>query len=543
MAGRSFTPRNHVPSSIGEYVRRCVTIDARSLAVFRMFVGVLVIADLLSRSRNFSFYYTDDGVVTQEIGRLYAGDTAISVFFLTQDPTIIAALFLIHGLVAVFLIAGYKTRLMIVLTFIFVISLDHHNRLVLSYADTLFRMLLFWAMFLPLGERWSIDALQRDRAPRRAIASLATAAILIQMLFMYFINGQNKYPSDRWHSGDAGPIVFGIDEMTFFLGYFMQGFPEFLTLGSRMWFYLLIASPLLLLLYGRARYPVWVSFFGGHFSFAITVRIGAFPYVAMLGLVAFLQPRFWDDLHRLLAGLGLDGYQRALYRDVVRFGTFIATRTPGRLIDFPARDESMRMTLTLLVVISMMGLFFFPAFSMAEEGPYLDADPFEGVNPIEDVTSNWGVSQPTWSIFAGPGPRNGDRYYVMAAQTTDGQVFDMYNERPMTYDRPGVELQRQHDAYRERFFMNSIRRANQGASLHQTYIPFKCNYWADERGVELEAVSMYTVRERITLDNFDDPHNRDDIRVSEIGHYDCDGNTLRDPIAPPDEFGFPPGGG
>ena len=540
MAARDVPLRAHLPASLREYVRSCITIDTRSLALFRMFVGVLVIADLLSRSRNFHFYYTDDGVIPQDLGQLYAGDSAVSLFFLTQDATLIAALFVLHAIVAVFLIVGYKTRLMIVLTFVFVISLDHHNRLVLSYADTLFRMLLFWAMFLPLGERWSIDALQRDRTPRGALAGLATAAILVQMIFMYFVNGQNKYPSDRWHSGDAGPIVFGIDEMTFFLGGFMQNFPAFLTMGARMWFYLLLLSPLLLLLYGRARYPMWLAVFGGHFSFAITVRIGAFAYVAMLGLLVFLQPQFWRDVRLLCVHVGVQSVIDAWYRETARLGQYFANRLPARLIKFPGRDEMMRVSLTVVVFISMIGIFVLPGFAMAAEGPYLDEDPFEGTNPIQDVTSAWGVSQPTWSIFAGPGPRNGDRYYVFPAQTTDGQLFDIYNERPVTFERPGTELQRQHDAYRERFFMNSVRRANHPhSSLHRSYIPYLCEQWETERGVELEYISMYTVRERITLENFDDPHNRTDIRIEEVGHYDCDGNGVHTSVALPEDYGFP----
>ena len=153
-------------AAVREYLARCVRIDSRTLAVFRVFVGVLIVADLLLRSRNFSFFYTEDGVVPRSLAMDVTPDYAFSVYYLTTSSTLIAALFVLQGLIALQLIVGYKTRVATVLSFLFVVSLDHHNPFVLSYADTLFRLLLFWAIFLPLGERWSIDAAHRTRAPR-----------------------------------------------------------------------------------------------------------------------------------------------------------------------------------------------------------------------------------------------------------------------------------------------------------------------------------------------------------------------------------------
>ena len=527
------TFRSRLPNSFPGYLKRCATVDTRSLAVFRMFAGVLIIADVLSRARSFHFYYTDDGVVTQALAEQFTRRYAVSIFFFTSDPYVIAALFIIHALVAIVLIFGYKTRIALFISFVFVISLDHHNPLVTSYADTLFRMLLFWALFLPLGERWSIDAIHRDRSPRKSIASFASAAIMIQMIFMYFVNGQNKFPSDLWHSGEAAIIVMGIDEMTFFLGDFMRNFPFFLQIGGRTWFYLLLISPLLFLIYGRLRYPLLLGFFGGHASFAITVRIGAFPYVAMLGLITFLQPRFWKDLEAVFARMGLSSLLATWQHDMTRAGTYLAHRLPGKLLEFPGRDVFVRKTLTVLVLVSMFGLFFMPAFAFSAQGPYLDDNPLPDDNPVENVLDEWNVGQPVWSIFAGPGPRNGDRYYVFPAQTTDGQVFDAYNERPLTYERPGDELQKQHDVYRMRFYMNSIRR--QPHTPNDLLADWYCDEWAAEKGVELEYINMYTVREHITLETIDDPENRD-RRIDLISRHSCTDAAPIDIDPPDDDF-------
>lgn len=509
MQSRVSALRTRLPTSFPEYVRKCFTIDTRSLALFRIVTGVLIVADILSRARNFTFYYTDDGVVTQEVAELYTRSDAVSVFFYTSDPTIIAALFLLHALVAIVLIAGYKTRLMLAISFLFVISLDHHNPFVTSYADTLFRMLLFWALFLPLGERWSIDALQRDRPPRASVASLATAAIMIQMVFMYSVNGQNKFPSDLWHSGEAAILVMGIDEMTFLLGNTMREVPLFLQIGGFMWFWLLLLSPLLIALYGRARYPFVFLLMGGHASFAITVRIGAFPYVAMMGLLVFLQPVFWRDADWIATRLGASGLLGRVRERAGRTGAVAAARLPDRLFDYRDRDLFVRRTITVIVAVAIVGLFILPTGAMLEEGPYVDENPLPDDNPIEDAAANWGVSQPTWSIFAGPGPRNIDRYYVFAAKTSDGDIIDIYNEgREMTWERPDYELQRQHDAYRKRFYMNTIRRAGSGTPT-QLYAEHLCEEWHTEHDTEIVQIEMWVMSERITLDTIDAPDERE----------------------------------
>lgn len=527
--GRSI--RGALPPSLFGYLRRCVTIDTRSLAAFRIVAALLIIVDVLLRSRNFHFYYTDDGIVTQEVAMRYLPEDAVSVFFLTNDTTLIAGLFALHALFAVVLLVGYKTRLATALSFLFVISLDHHNPFVLSYADTLFRMLLFWALFLPLGERWSIDAHQRNRSPRTAVASLPAAAIMLQMVYMYAVNAMHKFPSPLWQSGEAAIVVMGIDEMTFLLGDVMRTFPTLLQIGGRTWFYALLAAPLLILLYGRARYPHLLVLVVGHLSFALTVRIGAFAYVAVTGLLVFLQPRFWEDATAASARLRLPA--RPLHANKTCSGRWLAERLPGRLVDFTARDLLVRRTLTLLVGVAMIGLFVYPAFSLAAEGPSLEENPLPGENPLEEAAANWRIDQASWSIFAGPGPRRVDRYYVFPAETDDGEVIDVYNERLMTYDRPGRRLQRQHGTYRERFFMNNVRAGGQYSPLSARYVRHICETWPGTHGTELAHVNMYAVTEHITIDTIDDPAARD-RSIDRIARHGCGDRGWKD-IAPPED--------
>ena len=517
---------------IRRYASACVRIDTRSLAVFRVIAGSLVVADLLLRARNFSFFYTDDGVVPRSLAIAVTRDNAFSFYHLTTDPTAIAALFVVQALIAIQLIVGYRTRIATVLTFLFVVSLDHHNPFVLSYADTLFRLLLFWAVFLPLGDRWSIDAVHADRPPRGSVANLASAAILLQMVFMYFVNGLHKTGSELWTSGEATVLIFGLDDTTFLLGDFMRTFPTLLEYGGLLWFYLLLGSVLLVLLPGRARLLLVGLLLGGHAAFAITVRIGAFPYVSIAGLTLFLQARFWDDLAAV--GRLLERYRPGLTAHVAalsRWGARTGRRVPYYRLPREPIEPITRTAFTIVLVIAFVSIMVLPAASLVEETPVVDTD-HDPAQHVDDTLRIVGVNQPPWTVFA-PNPRTVDRYYVFPALTTEGDRYDVYNDRKLTFERPHDQLQKQYHTYRERFYMNSVRRAGSHGEASRVYAAYLCDTWTDEDGAELTHLNMYVVTERVTQETIDDPSERD-RQVDLIYRYGCGDNNPR-VIEPPDE--------
>ena len=130
--------------------------DLRSLAIYRVVLALLALADLISRATDLSAHYTDTGVLPryallQELPSRWR----FSLHLLSGDAFVQAALFILAGLAALALLIGLRTRLMTVIVWVFLVSLHERNPLVLNAGDTLLRMLFFWGMFLPLGVYWS----------------------------------------------------------------------------------------------------------------------------------------------------------------------------------------------------------------------------------------------------------------------------------------------------------------------------------------------------------------------------------------------------
>ena len=86
------------------------------------------------------------------------------------------------------LLVGFYTRLATIGSWILLASLYTRAPFAVNGGDTLLLLLLFWSMFLPLGQSWSVDALrkQNDTNSNPVVLSIGSCAILIQIFLVYF---------------------------------------------------------------------------------------------------------------------------------------------------------------------------------------------------------------------------------------------------------------------------------------------------------------------------------------------------------------------
>jgi len=109
--------------------------------------------------------------------------SALSVHLAAGSVELVGALFAVQALVAVALLVGYRTRIASVLVWLLWASLHARMPLVLNGGDTLLRLVLFWAMFAPMGARFSVDALRTGGREGR-ILSVGTVGLLCQVVVM-----------------------------------------------------------------------------------------------------------------------------------------------------------------------------------------------------------------------------------------------------------------------------------------------------------------------------------------------------------------------
>ena len=192
--------------AMGGILQRLFAIDVRSLALFRICIGLILLVDILTRSTDIQQHYSDLGVLPREaLWQLFLlSKWHWSLHAWTGSVAGQTILFACAAACAVAVILGYRTRLALVLSWLLLASLHARNPILQYGADHLLRMLLFWSMFLPLGCYWSIDRLRvvvPPDWPGRHL-SMASAAILLQIFLFYFFSGLFKR-NEIWQGGEG----------------------------------------------------------------------------------------------------------------------------------------------------------------------------------------------------------------------------------------------------------------------------------------------------------------------------------------------------
>ncbi|MES3517704.1 MAG: HTTM domain-containing protein [Natronomonas sp.] len=459
-------------------------IDARALGAFRIGIGLLLLADLAIRSRDLVTFYTDAGVLPRSVlESTFPGFETVSLHALSGSVVPQASLFVLAAVFAVALTAGYRTRIAAVGSWLLLFSLQARNPFVLNGGDTVLLVALFVGLFAPLGERYSIDALRRTRPPRPRIVSVASATLLVQIVLVYFTNGLYKFESDLWLSGSATAYIFALDGFTVFLGPYLADAPTLLWLINWAWFGLLVASPLLLFTRGILRTGLVVAFLGAHLSMALTMRLGLFPLVMCVCLLAFLPSSTidrlagWNRLRPLRRSVSIPAALRSLPPTADGFRVPPAARRRGR--------QTAAAFLAALLFCSL-------AWQAAAVGY---------IGTPDRVDSTVDPEEHGWKMFA-PSPPTTDRWYAVSAETTDGESIDALHGGPATTDRP-PDIAASYPTALWHRYLNELPFA--GAPAQEAFADYLCRTAPDRHGTELDSLTVYYVEQPTGPENEGEP--------------------------------------
>lgn len=482
------------------------SVDLRSLAITRIAFGILILADLFIRSRFLKDFYTDEGLLNlYALKRIYEGNYYTSVHALSGDYYFQLFLFLLAAIFAFFLLIGFFTRIATIVSWALLVSLNLRNPLLLQGGDVIFRCLLFWGIFTPWAERFSVDSyFKKIRIEKNFIFSLPAAAFIIQILFMYIFTGMLK-TGDPWRK-DYTAIYYAlsIDHFSFLLGPYLYKFPQLMKglTFSIIWIELL--GPLLLLIPYRNSLFRYI-FIGLMASFqlglALTMNIGLFPWICIASLLILLPPSFWDFL---------PGLQNFLNRNFAKLSGGIKYYIKGIDNWYYYRLRVPRffniITNTLIIFLIVFVLFWNLKHSYA--------DTFSFINKLTFVGKATQLRQ-KWNMFA-PKPYSSDGWYVIVGLLDNGEIVDVFrNGKEVSWDPPENRLD-DFSSYRWRkLTRNTYKEKNK--RYRRFYSKYLCDKWNNNRnGPKLKEMDMYFVSE-YTLPDYKFREHKINKRYS----YEC----------------------
>lgn len=475
-------------------LRSRVRVDARALAGFRVALGVLLLADLLLRARSLRAFYTDAGVLPRSALVTGADPLHPSIHLAVGDAWGQALLFALAGAFALALTVGYRTTLATAGSWLLLVSL--HNRMpgVLNGGDVLLRLLLFWALFLPLGAYWSVDSRQDERGPD-TVASVASAALLCQVVLMYATNAALKSAGEYWVAGTGIQYAFSLEQFTVLFGDHLAAFPTVLHVLDYLWLAAITFSFLLVVLTGWKRVALVAVFVGLHLGMVLTMRLGLFPLISIAGLLPFLPSVFWDELSARVSRRRPVG---ALARWHVRLADWLPT---VRVSDVPAvvgRWHARVRTVVPLVFLVLILLWNVQFLGYTEVAGY-DTVP-EAAEPAIDLTR----TDQYWSMFA-PDPYLTDGWVVAPGTLANGSRVDAFRGGDVSWGPP-EDVSATYPTARWRKYLVGLWRYD--THHRELFAEYLCDRWDRTHDSDLRAVSVYFVEQPTRLGEVSEPTRR-----------------------------------
>jgi hypothetical protein len=447
-------------------------LDLRSLAVYRIGLGLLLLADLIGRAGDLTAHYTDQGVLPRSA---ITGGHYISLHLLDGTADFQGALFVLAGLCALALLVGWWTRLATGASWFLLMSLHARNPVILQGGDALLRLLLFWGLFLPLGARWSLDAWRKGGEPAGGReVSAGSAALILQICFVYWFSAALK-TDPAWRSeGTAVYYALSLDQFATPLGRYLLGFPEllrwltFATLGLEA-----VGPALLFVPFYTARFRLAVvgSFLLFHLvGLRLCMELGPFPWVCAVAWLALLPGLFWDRV----AGL-------------VRRPRWLTAAAPG-----PAQPASL-----LLNVLAASMLVYVFLWNLRTT----DRERWSWVLPqrANFIASTFGIDQ-SWDMFA-PCPLKDAGWHVVQGTLQDGSDVDLLRDgAPVCWDQPDLVSATYKNERWRKYLMNLWGKDNiPHRALYARYLLREWN--AEHKGKSaMESVELYFMRKRTQPD-------------------------------------------
>jgi hypothetical protein len=299
--------------------------DPRSLGLFRIALAALLFVDVARRWPDVEAHYANTGWLSNHYMLFRPmSDHLFSVYLAFSTPGEVKTLMLIQLLICVLFALGWHTRIMHVLSAILIVSINSRNIMLENGGWVVLTLLTVWTMFLPLGRRFSVDALlaslkarretsvaalndrtepARDTAP---VISLAVAALIAQWVVIYYFNVVHKQGRE-WRDGTAVYYFFQQDRMVTALGawlrdYLPVGAFRFMTYGA-----LAMESAIALLLALPFRTPLarmlaWALCISLHLSIDAVVQLGPFSWAMVTAFWVLIPREAWETLGPRFAG-------------------------------------------------------------------------------------------------------------------------------------------------------------------------------------------------------------------------------------------------
>lgn len=277
--------------SLSKYLKK--NTEAAPLAVFRLFFGIMMFASIVRFWLN------------GWIEKLYIAPKFFFSYYgfewVKPLGNFTYLLFIICGLAALMVAAGYKYRFAIVLFFLSFTYIELMDKTTYLNHYYFISILSFLMIFLPANVYFSIDALKNPEKAFQKIPRWCIDAIKLLLGIVYFYAGLAKINSD-WLLR-AMPLKIWLPskyDLPLLGDLMQQEWLHYAFSWSGMLYDLFIPF---LLLWKRTRFVAFIMVIVFHVLTRVLFPIGMFPYIMIVSALIFFNSRIHHKILRVLSSV------------------------------------------------------------------------------------------------------------------------------------------------------------------------------------------------------------------------------------------------
>jgi hypothetical protein len=294
-------------------------LDLRSLALARVLLGILAFFDLGRRLWDIDVFFTDNGILSRtELIEHAELSWRMTLLSLNGSYAFAFILLLVGMLASVTFTLGWRTRISNFIIWLTIISFQaRFPEGATSGGDMLFRIFLFFSLFLPMNARYSMDhAIDAKKVEGNEFLSVFTSLWIIQIFLLYFFTFLYKWAPVYHTSFEAVWYMLQLDIFTTPVGKWLGQYYEATRVLSFSSYALEIIGPLLLIVPFKRdlfRGAAVVSFWCFHLGIALTLHLGNFVPICLILWVGLIPTMWWNYLEAKVRASASD--MKILYFD------------------------------------------------------------------------------------------------------------------------------------------------------------------------------------------------------------------------------------
>jgi Vitamin K-dependent gamma-carboxylase len=277
------------------------SVDPRLFAFLRIALGSLFVFDLLLSAPFLELWWTEQGLLPLSYRTLFAPEHGFTVFdWLPLTSRSVWACWTLALVQGALMVVGMGTRFQLAGVLFWASSFDYRNGMMLDGGDKIFRLLVFFLLFSPALEVWSVDgAIRRRRGllPRAAVDGWALRLMQVQMCVVLWSAGFEKLDGGLWRDGSAMYYIMNLDDFALH-GPVPRAFRTSLAL-SRLFSWSSLAIELgapILIWFEETRRWALAAIALLHLSIEYMMNIYLFEWIMLLGWTSHTCPSDWRRL-------------------------------------------------------------------------------------------------------------------------------------------------------------------------------------------------------------------------------------------------------